>query len=56
MITAAGVGSGLDIESLVTQLVAAERSPVENRILRQDAQITAELSAFGTFKNALAAA
>ena len=55
MITAAGVGSGLDIESLVTQLVAAERSPVENRILRQDAQITAELSAFGTFKNALAA-
>lgn len=53
MITAAGVGSGLDIESLVTQLIAAERAPVENRILRQDAQITAELSAFGTFKGAL---
>lgn len=55
MITAAGVGSGLDIESLVTQLIAAERAPVENRILRQDAQITAELSAFGTFKGALSA-
>jgi len=53
MITAAGVGSGLDIESLVTQLIAAERAPVENRILRRDAQITAELSAFGTFKSAL---
>lgn len=53
MITATGVGSGLDIESLVTQLIAAERAPVENRILRQDTQITAELSAFGTFKGAL---
>ncbi|MDX1734737.1 MAG: flagellar filament capping protein FliD, partial [Halioglobus sp.] len=55
MITAAGVGSGLDIESLVTQLVAAERGPVESRILQQDARITSELSAFGTFKGALSA-
>lgn len=53
MITAAGVGSGLDIESLVTQLVAAERSPVENRLARQDARLTAELSGFGLFKGAL---
>lgn len=53
MITAAGVGSGLDIESLVTQLVAAERSPVENRLVQRDAQITSELSAFGVFKSAL---
>ncbi len=55
MITAAGIGSGLDIESLVTQLIAAERAPVENRLLQQDARITAELSAFGTFKGALSA-
>ena len=50
MITAAGIGSGLDIEGLVTQLVAAERAPTENRLNRQDAQLTAELSAFGTLK------
>lgn len=54
MITVSGVGSGLDIESLVTQLVAAEREPTDNRLLRQDAQLTAELSAFGQLKGALA--
>jgi len=54
MITVSGVGSGLDIESLVTQLVAAEREPTDNRLLRQDAQLTSELSAFGLFKGALA--
>ncbi len=54
MITAAGIGSGLDIESLVTQLVAAERSPVANRLTRQEVQLTQELSAFGQFKGALA--
>lgn len=53
MITVSGIGSGLDIESLVTQLVAAEREPTENRLLRQDAQLTSELSAFGIFKGAL---
>tara|TARA_R110002110_G_scaffold405241_1_gene624197 strand:+ start:29830 stop:31869 length:2040 start_codon:yes stop_codon:yes gene_type:complete len=54
MITATGIGSGLDIESLVTQLVAAERSPVENRLTRREISLTAELSAFGQFKGALA--
>lgn len=53
MITVSGIGSGLDIESLVTQLVAAEREPAENRLLRQDAQLTSEFSAFGVFKGAL---
>ena len=55
MITASGIGSGLDIEGLVTQLVAAERAPTENRLNRQSAQVGAELSAFGTFKGALSA-
>jgi flagellar hook-associated protein 2 len=53
MITVSGIGSGLDIESLVTQLVAAERQPTETRLLRQEATLTAELSAFGVFKGAL---
>ncbi|PLW68287.1 flagellar filament capping protein FliD [Pseudohalioglobus lutimaris] len=55
MIRAAGVGSGLDIEGLVTQLVAAERAPVENRLARQEVSLTQELSAFGQFKGALSA-
>lgn len=54
MLTATGIGSGLDIEGLVTQLVAAERAPTDNRLTRQEAQLTAELSAFGAFKGALA--
>jgi len=54
MITAAGIGSGLDIEGLVTQLVAAERAPAANRLTREEVQLTAQLSAFGSFKGALA--
>lgn len=54
MLTATGIGSGLDIESLVTQLVAAERAPTDNRLTSQEAQLTAELSAFGLFKGSLA--
>ncbi len=53
MITANGVGSGLDIEGLVTQLVAAERSPVQNRLNRQEIQLKAKISAFGAFKGSL---
>ncbi len=53
MITASGIGSGLDIEGLVSQLVAAERAPTENRLNRRSEQVGAELSAFGTFTGAL---
>ena len=53
MLTATGIGSGLDIEGLVSQLVAAERAPAENRLNRQESDLTAELSAFGLFKSAL---
>jgi flagellar hook-associated protein 2 len=54
MLTSTGIGSGLDIESLVTQLVAAERAPTDGRLSRQESKLTAELSAFGIFKGALA--
>ncbi len=53
MVAVTGIGSGLDIDSLVSQLVAAERAPRENRLLRQEASITSELSAFGSLKGAL---
>ncbi len=54
-ISSAGVGSGLDINSLVNQLVAAERAPVANRLARQENGIRVELSAFGQFRSALSA-
>lgn len=53
MLTATGIGSGLDIESLVTQLVSAERSPVESRLVTRESALTAELSGFGSLKSAL---
>lgn len=53
-ITALGVGSGLDIADIVSQLVAAERSPVETRLDSQEKTLEAKLSAFGTLKSAIA--
>lgn len=52
-ITISGVGSGLDINSLVTQLVAAERLPTETRLNKQETQVQAKLSALGTIKGAM---
>ncbi|MET0288173.1 MAG: flagellar filament capping protein FliD [Pseudoxanthomonas sp.] len=47
------IGSGLDISSLVTQLVAAERAPAQNRITRSGEQINTKLSALGTIKSTM---
>ncbi len=52
-ITAAGLGSGLDIKSLVEQLVSAERQPVANRLALQEAKANAQLTALGRVKSAL---
>jgi flagellar hook-associated protein 2 len=52
-ITVSGIGSGIDIESLVTQLVAAEGQPAALRLSRQEATFQADLSAIGTLKSAL---
>lgn len=52
-ISASGVGSGLDIEGLVTQLMAAERAPLDRRLLKREANITSDISALGSLKGAL---
>ena len=52
-ITAAGTGSGIDIEGLVSQLVAAEAEPTNSRFNRRETRLEAELSALGTLKSAL---
>ena len=52
-ISSAGVGSGLDVSSLVAQLVAAERTPVANSLARQQSGISLELSAFGQLSSAI---
>ncbi|MBT8097937.1 MAG: flagellar filament capping protein FliD [Woeseia sp.] len=52
-IISSGIGSGLDVSGLVSQLVAAEGQPAEERILRGEATAQAKLSAYGSIKSAL---
>ncbi|HMM66634.1 MAG TPA: flagellar filament capping protein FliD [Dokdonella sp.] len=52
-LSAAGLGSGLDITSLVSQLVAAERAPQQTTIDTQRSKITTQVSALGALKSTL---
>jgi len=52
-ITSAGLGSGLDIEGLVSKLVASEGQPASVRLATKEAKLQADLSALGSLKSAL---
>ncbi|MBT8436472.1 MAG: flagellar filament capping protein FliD [Gammaproteobacteria bacterium] len=52
-ITSLGVGSGLDLGTLVSGLIEAERAPTENRLNQKQQNITTELSAFGLLRSSL---
>lgn len=52
-ITASGLGSGLDINSIVKQLMSAESKPV-TALKTQQKTVTARLSAYGQLSSALA--
>lgn len=52
-ISSPGIGSGLNINDLVSQLVAAERAPTENRISKAETTTKAQISAFGAIKAAM---
>jgi flagellar hook-associated protein 2 len=54
-ITSTGVGSGLDVNSLVQQLVAAERQTADKRIASTDAKLTTEFTALATLKGGMSA-
>ena len=54
-ISSPGIGSGINVNQLVTQLVAAERAPEENRIARRENEARSDLAAFNQIKAALAA-
>lgn len=53
MITVSGLGSGLDIESLVTQLIDAERQAPEQRLNSRESIAQAKLSAFGVLSSSI---
>lgn len=51
--TITGIGSGLDIDSLVSSLVSAERTPKESQLDRLESKTTSKISALGQLKSAL---
>ncbi len=52
-ITSAGIGSGLDVASIVSQLVAAERGPADQRISIATTRANTSISALANFRSAL---
>lgn len=50
-----GIGSGLNVNQLVSQLVAAERAPQDRRIARQETDARADLTAFNQIRGTLSA-
>lgn len=51
-ITASGIGSGLDVDSIITQLMKLERQPITSLETKKSAT-EAKISAFGQVKSAL---
>ncbi len=52
-ISALGLGSGLELSSLVEQLVEAQRAPLESRLDNKQGQFSARLSAYGLLRSAM---
>lgn len=52
-ITSLGVGSGLDLESIVTSFINAEAIPQEIRLQNKEEKLSLELSGVGSFKSSL---
>jgi len=52
-ITSTGLGSGLNINSIVSQLVSAEQTPQTTQMDAKEATINAQISALGSVKSAM---
>ena len=52
-ISTTGIGSGIDINSLVRQLIALERKPLDLRVDLAEADAQARVSAYGSIKSSL---
>lgn len=53
-VSAAGIGSGLDVQSIVSQLVALERAPI-TQLQTQASTLQTRLSLYGTIKSQVSA-
>jgi len=53
MVSIPGIGSGLDIQTLITQLVSAESDAKTSALAKKKTNFDTQISAFGNLKNAL---
>lgn len=53
LITSAGIGSGLDLESIISATISAENTPKMNAFVKKEESLQVELSALGEVKSAL---
>ncbi len=53
LITSAGIGSGIDVESIINALVNAERAPKETSLSRLESTTNSTLSGLGQLQSAL---
>jgi flagellar hook-associated protein 2 len=53
LVTSTGIGSGLDIGSIVSSLTTAAGAAENNQLATQKSTLNAQLSAYGTFNSAL---
>jgi len=54
-ITSTGLGSGLDINAIVTAIVDAEKEPIISKVTKESAKATAAISAYGLLNSDLSA-
>lgn len=52
-LTFTGIGSGLEVSSIVEAIVAAEKDPYTDRVTSKQAELTTDISAIGTLKASL---
>lgn len=53
LVSSLGAGSGIDTQSLVTNLVSFERKPLDDRLAAKQTKLEAQISAYGAMKSAL---
>ncbi len=52
ILSSPGVGSGLDVNGIVSQLMAVEQKPL-TQLQTKDSQVNAQISAYGTLSSSL---
>lgn len=53
MVGITGIGSGIDIDSIVASMVAAERAPKETQLANLEKKTTTQITAIGALKSAI---